>query len=168
MGRRCYVLLRRHHDVPIKCRGDVPLRRLGDVPPKRRWVFHLRRTYDVVGTYRETSLRRLVAGWVGKAVGYNNKILISNIGMEISSNRNYYQIRIYRRKSTRSQLSVTQLEAHAATGVYSMMSSDKSIKDAETILPIGDQKMFTEKHNDEKLAIALLLVGTELLAYHFW
>ena len=58
MVRRCYVLLTRHHDVPIRCRGDVPLRRLGDVPWSRRWVFHLRRNCDVAGTYRETSLRR--------------------------------------------------------------------------------------------------------------
>ena len=58
MGRRCYVLLRRRYDVPIRRRGDAPLRRLGDVPSRRRWVFHLRRTCDVTGTYRETSLRR--------------------------------------------------------------------------------------------------------------
>ena len=49
MGRYCYVLLRRQDD-PIRCRGDVP--------PRRRWVFHLRRTCDVAGTYRETSSRR--------------------------------------------------------------------------------------------------------------
>ena len=58
MGRRCYVVLRRRHDVPIRCREDVPLIRLGDVPRRRRWVFHLRRNCDVAGTYRETSLRR--------------------------------------------------------------------------------------------------------------
>ena len=58
MGRRCYVLLRRRYDVPIRRRGDAPLRRLGGVPSRRRWVFHLRRTCDVIGTYRETSLRR--------------------------------------------------------------------------------------------------------------
>ena len=58
MERRCYVLLRRRYGVPIRCRGDAPLRRLGDVPSRRRWVFHLRRTCDVNGTYRETSLRR--------------------------------------------------------------------------------------------------------------
>ena len=63
MGHRCYVLLRRRHDVPIRCRGDVPLRHLGDVPQRRCWVFHLRRKCYVAGTYRETSLRRLVAGW---------------------------------------------------------------------------------------------------------
>ena len=58
MGRRCYVLLRRRYDVPIRRRRDAPLRRLGDVPSRRRWVFHLRRTCDVTGRYRETSLRR--------------------------------------------------------------------------------------------------------------
>ena len=58
MGRRCYVLLRRRHDVRIRCRGHVPLRRLGDVPRRRRWVFHLRRNCDIAGTYRQTSLRR--------------------------------------------------------------------------------------------------------------
>ena len=29
-------------------------------------------------------------------------------------------------------------------------------------------KMLTEKHNDEKLTITLLIVGTGLTAYHFW
>ena len=58
MGRRHYVPMGRHHDIPIRRREDVPLRRLGDVPLRRRWVFHLRRTCDVTGTYRETSLRR--------------------------------------------------------------------------------------------------------------
>ena len=60
MGRRCYVLLRRRNEVPIRCRGNMSLRRLGDVPPRRRWVVHLRFTYDVAGTYKELSLRRLL------------------------------------------------------------------------------------------------------------
>ena len=55
--RRCYVLLRRRRDVPIKRPGNVLLRRLVDVPSRRRWVFHLVRTCDVAGMYRETSLR---------------------------------------------------------------------------------------------------------------
>ena len=58
MRGHCYVLLRCRHDVPIRRRGDVPLRRPGGVPPRCRWVFHSRRTCDVAGTYRETSLRR--------------------------------------------------------------------------------------------------------------
>ena len=58
MGRRHYVPLRRRHNIPIRRREDVPLRRLGDVLLRHRWVFHLRRTCDVAGTYKETSLRR--------------------------------------------------------------------------------------------------------------
>ena len=58
MGRRHYVPLRRRHNMPIRRREDVPLRRLGDVPLRRRCVFHLRRTRNVAGTYKETSLRR--------------------------------------------------------------------------------------------------------------
>ena len=76
MGRRCYVLLRRRHDVPIRRRGDVPLRRLSDVATRRRWVFHLGRTCDVTGTYRETSLRRrhdvLLLGRLSVAVPSDN------------------------------------------------------------------------------------------------
>ena len=60
MGRRCYVLLRRRYDVPTRCCGDAPLRRFGDVPSRRRWVFHLGRTCDVV----TMSPRRLNAEWV--------------------------------------------------------------------------------------------------------
>ena len=58
MGRRHYVPMRRHHDIPIRRCKDAPLRRLGNVPLRRCWVFHLRRTYEVVGTYREKSLQR--------------------------------------------------------------------------------------------------------------
>ena len=58
MGRHHYVLLRRRHDIPIRHREDEPLRRLGDVPLRCHWVFHLRCTYRVAGTYKETSLRR--------------------------------------------------------------------------------------------------------------
>ena len=57
MGCRCYVLLTRRQDVPIRCRGDVSLRHLGNIPRRRRWVFNLRRNCDVTGTYRETLLR---------------------------------------------------------------------------------------------------------------
>ena len=34
--------------------------------------------------------------------------------------------------------------------------------------PPHDLKMLTEKRNDEKLAITILIVGAGLLAYHFW
>ena len=66
VGRRCYVLLRRRYDIPVRSRRDAPLRRLGDVSSRRRWVFRLRRTYDVSDVQRNvaaTSPRRLNAGW---------------------------------------------------------------------------------------------------------
>ena len=49
MWRRNYVSLRSRHDVPQ--RHPVPVRCLGDVPLTRRWVFHLRLVWDVLGTY---------------------------------------------------------------------------------------------------------------------
>ena len=58
MVRRHYVPLRRGHNIPIRSCEDAPLRRRDDVPLRRRWVFHFRRTCDVAGTYKETSLRR--------------------------------------------------------------------------------------------------------------
>ena len=58
MGHRHYVPLRRRHDIPIRHLEDIPQGRLGDVPLRRRWMFHLKRTCDVAGTYRETPLRR--------------------------------------------------------------------------------------------------------------
>ena len=58
MGRRHYVPMRRRQNIPIRRHEDVSLRRLGNVPLRHRWVFHLRRTCDVAGTYRETSSRR--------------------------------------------------------------------------------------------------------------
>ena len=66
VGRRCYVLLRRRYDVPIRSRRDAPLRRLDDVSSRCRWVFRLRRTYNVSDVQRDvaaTSPRRLHAGW---------------------------------------------------------------------------------------------------------
>ena len=58
MGRHHYVPLRRRHIIPIRRHEDVPLRRFGDVPLRLRWVFHLRRTCNVAGTYKETLFRR--------------------------------------------------------------------------------------------------------------
>ena len=34
--------------------------------------------------------------------------------------------------------------------------------------PPHNLKMLTKKHNDEKIAMTLLIVGTGLLAFHFW
>ena len=49
MWRRNYVSLRSCHNIPQ--RHPVLVRSLGDAPLRRRWVFHLRLVWDVLGTY---------------------------------------------------------------------------------------------------------------------
>ena len=49
---------RRRRDLLMGRRGYVPLRHLGDIPLRRHWVFHLRRTSNVAGRYKEMLLRR--------------------------------------------------------------------------------------------------------------
>ena len=85
MEHRCYVLLRRRYDVPIRRSGDAPLRRLDDVPSRRRWVFHLRRTCDVTGTYRETSLQRRHDVLMPGGYNVNNKVNPIKINSKIFS-----------------------------------------------------------------------------------
>ena len=57
-----------------------------------------------------------------------------------------------------------------------MKSSDKPIRNrlaaqhenTVTILTVDNRKIVGEQYNDEKLAITLLIVGTWIIAYHFW
>ena len=74
--------------------------------------------------------------------GYNNKILVSNTDMKTGSNRDINKD-------------------------HKKLSLDVPKK---TVIPVArlDLKMLIEKHNDEKLAITLLIVGGGLIAYHFW
>ena len=83
---------------------------------------------------------------IGKTKGYNNKILVSSTDMKIGSNRD---INKDHKKLTPPDVSKT---------VIPTVQHD---------LP-HNLKMLTEKHNDEKLAITLLIVGGGLIAYHFW
>ena len=84
---------------------------------------------------------------MGKTKGYNNKILVSNTGMKIGSNKDI--------DKDHKKLPVTL--------------PDKNIpKIAIPAVRHDNPKMFTEKHNDEKLAITLLIVGAWLIDYHFW
>ena len=83
--------------------------------------------------------------------GYNNKILVSNTDMKIASNRD---INSDHNKLTLPDVSnaVIPTARHDPVG---------------TTIP-HNLKMLTKKHNDEKLAIAILIVGAVLIAYHFW
>ena len=88
---------------------------------------------------------------IGKTKGCNNKILVSNTDMKIGSNRG---INRDHKKLTPPGMPNTVIpEAQHDTVV--------------TTIP-HNLKILTEKHNDEKLAITLLIVGTGLIAYHFW
>ena len=49
MGRRCYILLRRCYDIPIRRRGGVPLRHVDDISSRSRWVFRLGRNCKLLG-----------------------------------------------------------------------------------------------------------------------
>ena len=80
---------------------------------------------------------------IGKTKGYNIKILVSNKGMKIGSNRDH-------KKLTPPDV------------------PKKIVIPAVQHNPSHSLQMLTEKHNDEKLAITLLIVGTDLIAYHFW
>ena len=54
--------------------------------------------------------------------------------------------------------------------MHLMKSTDKLVKDHLAVQheQTDNPKMIAEKHNDDKLAITFLVVGTGLIAYHFW
>ena len=83
---------------------------------------------------------------IGKKEGYNSKILVSNTGMKIGSNR-------YINKDHKK---------------LPVVKPKKIVIPAVQHNPPHNLKMLTEKHNDARLAITLLVVGTGLIAYHFW
>lgn len=60
-----------------------------------------------------------------KTVVQNKKNLISNIDMEICSNRNINMGVAYHKKCSKSQLFVAPLQVHASFKMNSMKSTDK-------------------------------------------
>ena len=77
---------------------------------------------------------------IGKTKEYNNKILVSNTGMKIGSNRD-----------------INRDHKKLPPNVPKM------------VIPVvqRDLKMLTEKHDDENLAITFLIMEAGLIAYHF-
>ena len=78
---------------------------------------------------------------IGKKKEYNNKILVSNKGMKIGSNRD-----------------INKDHKNLPPDV------------PKIVIPTiqHNLKILTEKHNDEKLTITFLIVGPGLIAYSFW
>ena len=83
--------------------------------------------------------------------GYNKKILVSNTDMKIVSNRDI--------NSDHNKLTLPDVpNTVIPTARHDLVG---------TTIP-HDLKILTKKHNDEKLAIAILIVGAGLIAYHIW
>ena len=59
---------------------------------------------------------------------------------------------------------VNKLTYDKTAGDDAVMKDKQSVKEDRLV---DKSKMLTEKHDDEKLVIALLIVGTGLIAYHF-
>ena len=60
---------------------------------------------------------------------------------------------------------VNKLTYDKTAGDDALMKDKQSVKEDRLV---DKSKMLTEKHDDEKLVIALLIVGTGLITYHFW
>ena len=98
-----------------------------------------------IGIYMLTSNLNLA---VGKKEGYNNKILVSNRGMKIASNKD---INRDHKKFPVVKADVARHDPVEGRRPYNL-----------------NLRILTEKHNDEKLAITILIVGVEFIAYRFW
>ena len=77
------------------------------------------------------------------------KILLSDTDMKIGSNRDI--------NKDCKKFPVTSPDD----------TSKKIVIPAVQYDPLHNLRMLTKKHNDEKLAITLLIVGVGLIAYHF-
>ena len=111
---------------------------------------------------------------IGNTVEYNKNILIKNTDMKVGPNKDINE--------DHKKLPMTPPERGKAEDLVSKMvtGSDKPIKDqleaqhepvghkAHQVQQTDNQTMLVERHNDEKLAITILIVGAGLVAYHFW
>ena len=83
---------------------------------------------------------------IGETKGYN-KILVSNTDIKIGSNKDM--------NKDHKKLLVTPPDDDMPKIVILVVQHD-------------NLKILTKKHNYEKLVITILIVGAELIAYHFW
>ena len=49
-----------------------------------------------------------------------------------------------------------------------MKNTDKQPVKEHPVAHDDNSRMLAKKHNDEKLAVTLLILGTGLIVYHFW
>ena len=81
---------------------------------------------------------------IGKKEGYNNTILVSNTGIKIGSNKD------------RKKLPITQADVPKKIVIPTVQHD-----------PPHNLRILTENHNDEKLAITVLIMVVGLIVYHF-
>ena len=84
--------------------------------------------------------------------GYNNKILVSNTGMKIGLNNDL--------NNNRKKLLVITLDVSKAV-------MPEIRHDPVETKKLHNLEILTQKHNNVKLAITLLIVGTGLIAFRF-
>ena len=94
---------------------------------------------------------------ISSTKGYSNKILISSADMKIGPN-----IEINKDKL------LEPIKAGDGKHDASMKNTNKQPVKERPIAQVDNSRMLTEKHDDEKLAITLQIIGTGLIAYHFW
>ena len=99
---------------------------------------------------------------IGKTKEYNNKILVSNTGMKIGSNRD-----INKDHKNLTPAGPGRAEGVAHDAPKMMKSTNKPVK-VHFVAQHDNPEMLTERQNDEKVTITFLIVGTGLIAYHFW
>ena len=99
---------------------------------------------------------------IGKTKGYNNRILVSSTGMKIGSNRD-----INKDHKNLTPPGPGRAEGVAHDAPKMMKSTNKPVK-VHFVAQHDNPEMLTERHNDEKLTITFLIVGTGLIAYHIW
>ena len=85
---------------------------------------------------------------IGKKEGYNNKVLVSNTGIKIGSNKDI------NRDHKKFPVVKPNVARHDPVG--GRRPNNLNLR------------MLTEKHNDEKLVITAMIVGVGHIAYHFW
>ena len=90
---------------------------------------------------------------IGKTKGYNNEILVSNTDMKTGLNRD---INGYHKKLPVAKPDVPKAVISALQHNPAGVTRPRNLR------------VLTEKHNDEKVAMKILIVGTGLIAYHFW
>ena len=86
-----------------------------------------------------------------KKEGHNNKMLVSNTGMKVFSNKdiNRDHKKLIPPDVSNAVIPAAELDPVGTTVPHNL-------------------KMLTEKRNYEKLAITFLIVGARLIAYHLW